>query len=468
MTKILLIQPNYHYSTNEAEWEASTPIGLICLGTVLEEKHDVKIFDRNIPENDDKSLIKTAKNFNPDIVGITTKTGKMIGDAIHISKIIKQNSQAMVIWGGVHPTLRPEITLAHPSIDHIVRGEGEAALLDIADHYEKNKDISKIMNVDLNPMRPFVDLNKIPLPNYELVDVAKYSSIDIVTARGCPYRCKFCYNDAFWGKLGMKRWRSYSAERTIEFITTLADKYKNKRKRFAIHDDDFAIDKRRAIEICNSIVPLDLNFFCFLRVNDTTDEMMRALKGAGCWSVQFGLESGSQRILDFIQKDSTIEQNAHAIKQARKFRIFSEGAFIIGLPTETIDDLLLTVKFIHKYPPDVLHMADYRLYPSTHLYNYCIEHGLANEPAKLEEWTNLNPQCGIVPVNVSEIPTEALINVYTRMQRNVMIRGYIKKFFRMIYERRMPSIKRYKVIFEYMLSLFGYDTYKKDKIKSGD
>lgn len=453
MTKVLLIGPNYQYSKNEADWEASVPIGLICLGTVLEEKHDVKIFDRNISENNDKHLIKTIEKFNPDIVGITAKTGKMIEDALHVSGIIKQNSQAMILWGGVHPTLRPEITLAHPLIDHIIRGEGETAILDVADYYEKRKDISRIGNVDLNPMRPFIDLNQIPLPNYDLVNMAKYSSIDIVTARGCPYRCNFCYNDAFWGKLGMKRWRCYNAERTIELITILAEKYKDKRKKFAIHDDDFTIDKKRAIEICNGIESLDLNFFCFLRVNDAVDEIMMALKKAGCWSIQFGFESGSQRILDFIRKDVTVEQNAQAIKQTRKFKIFSEGAFIIGLPTETVQDLLLTVRFINKYAPDVLHMSDYRLYPSTHLYDYCIERKLTKEPTTLEKWAQLNPQAGTFPTNVSEIPTEILIKVYTTMQRSVMIRGYAKKLLRMMYEKRMPSIKKYKTVAKYLLNL---------------
>jgi len=310
-----------------------------------------------------------------------------------------------------------------------VRGEGELVMLDIADYFDKKKSISKLKNVNLNPMRDFVDLNKIPFPDYNLVKVKKYASLDISTNRGCPYRCAFCYNQGFWWKMGMQRVRTYTSENTIKLITELTDKYKQKRIMF--HDDEFTINKKRVLEVCKGISNLDLRFFCYCRSDHTTDELMRALKKAGCWTMQIGFESGSQRILDFMKKDITVEQSIHAIKQCRKFKIFCEGSFMIGLPTETINDLRQTVKFIHKYPPDVGGPTIFHPYPSTELYDYCINHKLIKEPKTLEDWAVYNIR-DTTNINVSEIPDDILIKVYNEIGRKLMITGYTRKFIGML------------------------------------
>ncbi|MDI6737842.1 MAG: radical SAM protein [Nanoarchaeota archaeon] len=435
MAKLLFIQPSFSANPEKREFETAVPLALVYIATVAENNgHSVKIIDRNMDFND-KSLIISIKNFSPDLVGITAMTGYMINDALHVAKIVRENSNAEIIWGGVHPSLRPANTLSHPLVDYVVRGEGELVFSEIADYKDKGKDFSGLYNVNLNPMREFVELDKLPLPNYDLVDVKKYDAVGVQTSRGCPFRCSFCYNDGFWGKEGMKRWRGYSTNKTIELIQMVAERYK--RKQIPFYDDNFPNNRKRAIEICNGISNLDLKIYIFSRVNYCQEEMMQAYKKAGVWIMQFGLETGSQRLLDFLRKDVTVQMMSDAIKQCKKHRMLVDGSFMIGLPTETKADLQQTVKFINENKIDFPGLKIYHPYPSTMAYDYCIEKKLITEPINLEEWASRGA-LERANLNVSEIPTETLMKIKQDIERKAMIKGWVKKGCIMLREGRMP------------------------------
>jgi anaerobic magnesium-protoporphyrin IX monomethyl ester cyclase len=406
MAKVLLIQPIYNpYIKNNPLW---IPLPLIFIGSIVKDKgHVVRIIDRNLYTSDEY-LINAIKQFSPDIIGLSAFIGKPLIDLIKTSKIIKENSDAIVVVGGVQATIEPQLLLDVKSIDYVIRGEGELAMLEICDLIDKGKkDFSKILNINLNPMRPFIDLNKYPLPDYNLIEVKKYPRMTFITSRGCPGNCTFCYNNYFWGKLGRKCLRMYNAENAIKMITEVVEKYKI--REYTILDDNFADLSKRCSDICNSLSKLDSIFQCELRADFTHDEIMKQLKKANCWSVQFGIESGSQRILDFIKKGVTVEQNAKAIKQCKKFKIFSDGSYMLGLPGETIDEMKLTIDFINKNKTDAICAKKFTPFPGTEIFDYCVNKNLLKKPTTIEDYFSYEFTNSPEP-NVSEIPTELLMN----------------------------------------------------------
>jgi len=417
MAKVLLIQPNYDISI-PYRWksEAWMPLALVSLATYIRDKkgHEVKILDRNL-YYDNQKFIKLLEKFNPDIVGLTCYTSPAIKDIMQVSKFVKENSKAIVLVGGPHATLEPKSLLDYPYIDYALRGEGEEPLLEICNLIDRKKatkkNILKLKNINYNPMRPFINLNDVPIMDYDLMEVKKYAVTTFATSRGCPGRCRFCYN------LG-RQLRFYDTEKTIEMMSKVIEKYNI--KEFTIADDNFANMSKRTTDICNALSKYNCAFFCFLRTDQVHDKIMSELKRAGCTTIQFGFESGSQRMLDFIRKDNTVEQNAKAIQQCKKYGIFVEGSFMIGLPTETISDLNQTLNFIRKNKMSNVFTKIYKPYPSTELYDYCIKNNLMKKPKTLEEWIEFS-NLSEGNINVSPIPTSVLLRAWKLANKHTFL-----------------------------------------------
>jgi radical SAM superfamily enzyme YgiQ (UPF0313 family) len=420
MVKVLFIQCNYdinnlHYL---APW---MPLALVELATFIREKggHEVKIWDRNL-HSDDLSLINFLKTFNPDIVGMTCYTSLVIKDIKHVSKIVKENSNAKVIVGGVHATLEPKSLLDFPSIDIVVRGEGEETLLEICNLLDKkksnDKSLLKLKNVNYNLLRPLLDLNTVPVPDYSLLDVKKYPVATFYSSRGCPGKCKFCYNQG-------RQLRYYNTKKFIETLSNVFEKYHI--REFTIADDNFANLSKRSEEICNFLSKYNSIFHIFLRVDMTQDKIMKNLKKAGCWAIQFGFESGNQRVLDFIGKGVSVQQNINAIQQCKKHHIFVDGSFMIGLPTETMSEVKDTVNFIKTYKPDAVDIKIFKPYPSTELYNFSVQNNLMAPPKTLNEWESFCELKQGEP-NVSNTSTEFLVKTINNLSKTSYL-TYLKK-----------------------------------------
>ncbi len=435
MAKILLVQPSFAKKTANP-YPPAMPLGLLYIGTVLKKNnHNVKILDRNLKPSD-KYFKELLKN-NYDFVGIGTFTGKMLYDAIDISKMTKENSDSIVVWGSFHPTIVPEQTLANPYVDYIIRGEAEETFLKMVELYDKKQDFSKLNGVNLNPDAIPPDINKLPFPDYDLIDVNAYDTFFISTSRGCPFKCTFCYNS--YGSRSVKPYRDLSAEKTIKLIEYLTLKYK--KSTITIPDDNFPSNRERLKKVANGIKKLDLKIYTFCRSNYADLETLNDLKKAGIWAVQIGIESGSQRILDFLNKATTVEMNANAIKNCRKIGIWSDTGFMLGIPTEKIQDMNATLKFIKQNKPDSGGMNIFHPFPKTKLWDYCIEKKLLKPPATTEEWA-AHYSMNDVDMNVSEHPDKILLD-YAKIGNQMLNKNkYLKKTLLYLRARRIPNIKR--------------------------
>jgi anaerobic magnesium-protoporphyrin IX monomethyl ester cyclase len=445
MAKVLLIQPNEDRRGGTLTENPSLPINLIYLATAIEDHHSVKIYDRNIIL-EDEPLLNLLREYNPDIVGMNSITSEMLLDLIYLGKLIKKEfPKMMILIGGVHATIEPESVLREPYVDYIIRGEGEAALLEFCDTFDKNpKNLKKLKNVNYNPLRPYVNMDDLKLPNCGLVDVKKYKTLYVNMSRGCPGNCSFCYSPTMWGIDGNPCIRSFSTEKSIALFKDLIEKYNI--RVFSIVDDNFVPFKSRAIEICNFLSKYKVHFFCFGRADYVNDEILKALKKAGCHVIQIGLESGSQRVLNFLNKKTTVEQNIEAIRLCKKNKIKLDASLMIGIPTETVEEMNETVAMIKKYRPDEADMKIFNPMPGTPVFDYCVEKGFFKKPTTLEEWAGWTGDQFSVKHNTSEIPDDLLTKTLHEMWMVGFYKNKIKRFFYWMkvgeYKYALKSVKK--------------------------
>lgn len=378
---------------------------------LVEAGYEVKIIDQRVDKDWMNTLLQELKT-QPLAVGFSVLTGKQILYGLEASKIVKENSNTFVVWGGVHPSLLPEQTLQNPYIDFVIIGEGEYSFLNlikrlkIGESYEDLNGLGyeRDGQIFCNPQTNFINLDDLPELPYHLINIENYISktsfasgrlgrnIAFYTSRGCPHRCGFCYNKEF----NKRKWRGESAERVVEKIQKMVTDYGI--TALEIEDDEFFANPERARKIAQMIVNQDIKIeiFTTCRINYVTnfmdDDYLSLLKRAGFRTLAFGVESGSLRIQKLINKDITNEQVLEAIKKLKKAGIDSKYYFMVGFPTEALEDIYATTDLIQKMKEadHEIRVAPWRIYtpyPGTDLYEASVKQGFS-PPRSLEKWAD--------------------------------------------------------------------------------
>jgi len=382
-----------------------------------------------------KALQKKINSFKPDVIGITWIFSQQNRPVIETIDFIRKNNKNIpLIIGGSHPSANPILAMEQaPNVDIVVVGEGELTLKELLDKNLKNLEtISGIAyrkngGIIRNPDREFIkNIDDIPLPARDLVPYLNYSkqmlfaflikffekigfkqkyqrhlaflfsSIpllpklfyifrnkkheesqlpfgNIMTSRGCPNNCVFCAVHIIW----KHTWRPHSLERVLEEIDYMVKKLGVKKITF--DDDNFNLSKERIIKICQAIVVRKYNVSfvsgaTYLSTLD--DEVLAWLKRAGFKSIRLSIESGNQEVLDkIIRKRFDLSTVAGVVKSAQKFGLRVEGAFIVGLPGETIQTMRDTVNFAKKTGFDYVRIFVYQPFPNTDAYEICKNKG---------------------------------------------------------------------------------------------
>lgn len=388
------------------------PMSLLFVASFLiREGIEVKIIDQRLNHDWKTELLEELKK-EPLMVGFSVLTGKQILHALGASQFVKEQSQAKVVWGGVHTSLLPEQTLENEYIDFVVIGEGEKTFWELAknlqdynDNFEKIKGLGfkKGNQIFINQVAEFINLDELSEIPYHLVDVEKYIAKKsfatggkaretvFYTSRGCPHQCGFCYNKKF----NRRRWRGRSAELVIEDMKELIQNYQI--DAFNIQDDEFFVDLERVRKICEMIIKekWQIEIFTSCRINYVMRMDLNYLKllfRAGFRTLAFGVESGSSKIQEAIFKDITNEQVLEAIKRLSKVGINSKYYFMCGFPEETVNDLYKTTDLIWKMKgiDRRIRIPAWRVftpYPGTELYEKSIKIGF-KPPRELERWAS--------------------------------------------------------------------------------
>ncbi|MCD6483519.1 MAG: cobalamin-dependent protein [Candidatus Odinarchaeota archaeon] len=379
--KILLLSPPTTTELKEVLGLANPPLGLAYLASVARNKgHDVRIIEAIGENKTFEDLHRELIHYDPDVVGITATTS-MIPDAYILARMAKEiNPNIIILVGGPHVTFVPEQTLKEcPEIDIVVRGEGEQTFAELLDEIEKQKEFKKVLGLTYRDRdgtikstgpRPLIaNVDNIPFPAFDLInwDAYKFSGVrygTIITSRGCPFQCIFCSSSLQFGK----KYRAHSAERVLREIKILYDEYRIREIEFL--DDTFTLNRKRARKIADMIINegFDLSWSVSSRV-DTFDKMTgERMHKAGAHTIYFGLESGTQKILDYIGKRITLHQSRDAVRMAKKIGLQTLGSFIIGFPQETKEDIKKTINFAKHVGVDYAQFTVATPFPGTKLW----------------------------------------------------------------------------------------------------
>jgi len=398
MKIFLVIPPNIHYIEPYAYVEADKSnairpnLGLLYIAATVKDmpEIDIRIIDMNLDGIAMEGLEKLISVESPDIVGFSVLTFNLL-NCMEACKVVRRASpRTKICFGGWHPTLYPEETLEFDFVDYIVVGEGELTFKELVDLCLDKAGVSveRLAAINglgyktpngkrvINPPRQVVKkLDELPLPAYDLVDATKYSHllasgqvVNIMTSRGCPQKCVFC-------DLRRSPYRFRTPENILSEIRYWVNKGV---KEFFIQDDNFTINRTRTIEFCRLLMDagLDIKYKISSRVDYIDDATAEHLKKSGCYAIYFGVESGSQRVLDYLQKGITIEDIKRAFAAGRKFGIDCCAYIMIGVPTETREDIDMTMRLVKEIHPSHLHCSICTPMPRTYLYSKMMEEGI--------------------------------------------------------------------------------------------
>ncbi len=390
------------------------PYALLCIAAPLLEKgYDVRILDqrtRHITRNVLKGLISDELL----CIGISTMTGTQIRNALDLARMVRELTGGAVplVWGGPHPSVLGEQTLADDNVDMVVVGEGDETFLELVKALEHKTPLNGILGLMYKDgtqtvntgCRPLLDVETLLPTPWELLDVEDYIHRDAYlsdlnrvldigqTSRGCPFKCGFCSS----ASIRQRRWRPMSVEKSLEMIEDGIRRFDL--DGFWLRDDEFYINRKRARRIFEGIIEraLDVGFYTAgTRVDvfiKSSNEEIETMKRAGAHTLKFGAESGSQRILDLMNKGITPEQTLEANIKCMEFDIAPTYGLMIGYPTETFDEINKTIDLglrLKRENPKAHTetINQYTATPGTPDFDLALMHGL-NPPETLEGWTD--------------------------------------------------------------------------------
>lgn len=335
-------------------------------------------------------------DFDPGLVALSTCTNQF-QYVTQISGAIRSCLSVPIIAGGVHPTLCTEDVAKTPDIDILCVGEGEQALVELASALDSGTDITPIRNlwvknngqIHRNAPRPYQGLDEIPFSDRSIFDFQrlidlKNGWVDMMAGRGCPYLCTYCWNESY-RKIYKKELGSGSGSyirfrkptRVVSEIKEILGNYENI-KTFSFNDDTFTLSKRWLAEFCSLYKKeVDMPFVINSHLNNIEDDVLDLLREAGCELIRIGIESGNARIRKEILKrhaagNKEVADNIRRIKE-RGIRVLTYN--MIGLPTETKEDVLDTIKLNAQCAPDVIKILTFYPYKNTPIYDFCVKHG---------------------------------------------------------------------------------------------
>ena len=357
--KVTLIWPPSPFLMDQ---RAFPPLGVLYLAAYLKSKGvEVEVADMIDREDDmEEALLPYT---GADLYGISSSTPQYPQSLKILDIISRYNPDAYTVVGGPHASSLPERCL-EDGFDFVVVGEGENAILDLINQIEEGRVKEKVIRVPSIP-----NLDSIPYPARHLIDLRSYAyDIDggkgttLFTSRGCPYACAFCSKDV-WPR-GV---RFNSSEYVIKELKHMMEVYGF--KHFLFLDDSLTLNKKRVLELCRKMEPLNIKWRCYARTS-TTRETLEAMKSAGCVEVGVGVESGSQKILDMVNKGETVEQNAHFVEKCNEIGMIANVFIMIGLPGETYETVDETRRWMENVRPQKFGFNMFMPYAGTPVYNY--------------------------------------------------------------------------------------------------
>ena len=390
---VLLVSPPnsryYHKKIYQIPENSSPPLGLCSIATMLHKNGiQVQLEDFQATEKSFDQIIPMIEQYSPKAIGISATTTSF-PQAQQMAQIVKRYyPKITLILGGIHGSALPEQSFRMAPFDIIVRGEGEITMLELARLLPlQPKKLSSVQGISYinsagtichNPDRPYIEnLDDLPAPDKNMLDLHRYHQKGaLLTGRGCPSKCIFCSCGAFSGS----SYRARSVSHILDEIKHTIDQFGI--TEFEIHDDTFTISKDRVASFCKAILAegIEITWGCQSRVSTITPELAQLMFEAGCRSIQYGVESGNQLVLNSIKKGITLEQVRKAVASAYNAGISNIiCTFMIGHPEDTKETIQDTVDFalsLHGIGVTITPFTVLTPLPGTDIFHRANEYGI--------------------------------------------------------------------------------------------
>lgn len=415
---VLLINPPW-ISKEDNIWNgikaAMPPLSLLSIAAFLEQQGvSVQILDVHVEKLSVEQVREVVRRVDPAWVGMTVMTATSVASH-QISRIVKEACpDAAVVFGGVHAEALPFETLSNSAVDYVVRGDGEFTFHKMVTGVDPTtlngvswRNGSSVVNNP--PVEVNMDLDQYPRPAYHLVPMHMYyptigaykklPAINMLMTRGCPGKCTFC-NSANTAL------RNRSADRVVDEIEHLRDVYGIREIQF--YDDTFTVNRQNVLRFCELMKErkMGVSWTAFIRADCFSEELGKAMKGAGCHQVLIGVESGDAEILKNIRKPIQDKRTKQSIEIARKNGIETRCAFIFGNMGETLESMERTLQYSIELDSELAIFNVSTPYPGTQLFQWAKDKGYL----VTEEWSEF--ELSTFLLNLPTVPNEKVMEFY--------------------------------------------------------
>jgi len=445
--KILLLRPSFTIN----RYSRSVPLGYLVLAAYLREKgHTPFILDMLFPEVTQEGVDRFISENGIEIIGIGCMSCEY-HEAVKQARVMKERHPHLpLVFGGAHPTGNPRQCLDTGVVDYAVCGEGEEALTALLDALERDESLSGIRGLWFynegklvaNGKAAPVDLEALPMPAYDMVDLNAYFAMDppwhfpksrrviqFMTSRGCPFKCSYCH------RLHGKQARLLSATKVLDQMELLHREYGV--EEFIIVDDIFNVDLKRAKAICRGIVERGLKIHIQLpngvRGDVFDEELMELLAKAGTHYLAVAIETATPRLQKLIRKNLKIDVALNTVRLAKKYKIEVGGFFMIGFPSETRHEVLSSIQLALRNPFDVVFFSIVTPYEGTEI-RTDILNGVFGPEAKAA--LEADPEAEFPVIYNDSLTPESLFSI----RRKAYLKFYLKpsRMWNLIKKMRHP------------------------------
>jgi len=380
------------------------PLGLLYLAAALRKAgHTVKLFDIPALRMDRAAYLAALTSFSPAMVGFTTTTLLWPQVAHGISTTKHALPQTITILGGPHTVLFPQESLSLPDLDVVAIGEGEHTIVELARAVAEQGDFAEVAGLAFRKQgrivqtaqRPLVaDLDSLPFPARDLAPMKRYFSImagqpmaTMITSRGCPYSCHFC-SQVYW----QNHFRMRSADSVVAEMAELVQTYNI--REIMVYDETFTVRKQRVLAICDGLLNqgITVRWDMRTRIDRLDEEIIRAVKTAGCYKVHVGIESGSNRVLRKMNKGIDRDMVVRTVDLLHRQGFEILAYFMLGYADERLDEIEQTIAFAKSLPIHWAHFNVTMPAPGTPLFGDAVAKGMV----KADYWQRFTERLGDV------------------------------------------------------------------------
>jgi anaerobic magnesium-protoporphyrin IX monomethyl ester cyclase len=450
------------------------PLGLLSLAAMLEKHGFTVTLDDLVYEEEELAFIERLAATKPDIIGFSFLTTAVARTINLVEKVAKAIPDAIRIGGGAHCTGLPGKSLEDINLHYVIAGEGEYPLLDFCTRLRDKKPIDSVSGLVYrsgdriieNPIGGFIeDLNELPLPAWHLINMENYlfppgyikglfyyRTAFVMTSRGCPAHCIFCSSPGIFGR----RIRRRSVENVMNEIRILKERFKVDSIFFL--DDTFTLDANWVLEFCKQMKAQNINlpWACQTRVNVVTKSLLQTMKEGGCVQVDYGIESGSDRILKVIKKGTNVEMIKKAFAIAHEVGLRTYGSVLIGNPTETLEDIRMTKELLKEVKPSLTLFNFLTPMPGSELYDMALANGWMSDT--YQYLFSYDTRTADVPLMSASMDAATLRAVRSDLQNSVFFRNYMNflnlRNTRFIADLALACMKHPIMVFKGLLKAF--------------